>query len=67
MARFVKHGKTWQYEISYKKEDRKYAKLREGEFVKKAGAIAKAGEIESNMAKGLKVTSKDVYLYDHFQ
>lgn len=67
MARFVKRGKTWQYEISYKDDDGKYKKLRKSGFSKKGEAIAEAGEIESKLAKGLKVTSKDVLLSDHFE
>lgn len=67
MARFVKRGKTWQYEISYKDENGKYKKLRKSGFAKKSDAIAEAGEIEANLAKGLKVTSKDILLSDHFE
>ena len=67
MARFVKRGKTWQYEISYKDDDGKYKKLRKSGFAKKGEAIAEAGEIEANLAKGLKVTSKDILLSDHFE
>lgn len=67
LARFVKRGKTWQYEISYKDEDGKYKKLRKSGFLKKGDAIAEAGEIESKLAKGLKVTSKDILLSDHFE
>lgn len=67
MARFIKRGNSWQYEISYKDENGKYKKLRKSGFPRKADAIAEAGEIEMKMSKGMKVTKKDIYLYDHFQ
>ena len=30
MARYIKRGKVWQYEISYKDTDGKYKKLTKG-------------------------------------
>lgn len=66
MARYVKRGKVWQYEISYK-EDGKYKKMRKSGFAKKSDAIAEASEIESKMAKGLRVTNKDIQLDAHFE
>lgn len=67
MARYTKRGNSWQYEISYKDDDGKYKKLRKSGFPKKADAIAAAADIESKLAKGLRVTSKDILLSDHFE
>ncbi|WP_165005277.1 MULTISPECIES: site-specific integrase [unclassified Enterococcus] len=67
MARFVKRGNSWQYEISYKDENGKYKKLRKSGFYKKKDAIAEAADIELKLAKGLKVTNSDISLYDHFK
>lgn len=67
LARYVKRGKTWQYEISYKDADGKYKKLRKSGFLKKKDAIAEAADIELKMSKGLKVTNSDILLYDHFK
>ncbi len=67
MARYVKRGKTWQYEISYKDADGVFKKLRKGGFPKKSDAIAEAGEIESKLVKGFYSTTQDVLLTDHFQ
>ena len=67
MARFVKRGNVWQYEISYKDTDGKYKKLRKSGFSKKSEAIAAAGEIESDLFKGYNATSKDILLSDYFE
>lgn len=67
MARFIKRGNAWQYEISFKDEDGKYKKLRKSGFPKKSDAIAAAADIESKLTKGLRVTTKDIFLYDHFE
>lgn len=65
MARFVKRGKVWQYEISYK-EDGVYKKKRKSGFIKKSDAIAEASEVESKLKKGFKISVKDKTLYDYF-
>lgn len=67
MARIWKRGKTWQYEISYKREDGKHDKIRKSGFRKKSDAKVEAAEIEDKLAKGMKVTSKDILLSDHFE
>lgn len=67
MARYVKRGKSWQYEISYKDADGKYKKLRKSGFPKKTDAIAEAAEIESKLAKGFAAASKDCLLSTHFE
>lgn len=67
MARFVKRGKKWQYEISYKKADGTFDKIRQGGFPKKSDAVSAAAEIELKLAKGLIVENKDISLYDHFE
>ncbi|MDT2557538.1 tyrosine-type recombinase/integrase [Lactococcus petauri] len=67
MARYIKRGKVWQYEISYKDIDGKYKKLRKSGFPKKSDAIAEAGEIESKLAKGFNAASKDYLLSEHFE
>ncbi|MCT1179900.1 site-specific integrase [Lactococcus lactis] len=67
MARYIKRGKVWQYEISYKDTDGKYKKLRKSGFPKKADAISEAGEIEANLAKGFYTVSQDILLTDHFK
>ena len=67
MARIWKRGKVWQYEISYKKDDGKYGKIRKSGFRTKADANAEASEVESKLSKGMKVADKDVLLSDHFE
>lgn len=67
MARIWKRGKTWQYEISYKKEDGSHDKIRKAGFRTKADAKVEATEIEDKLAKGMKVSNKDVLLADHFE
>lgn len=67
MARFIKRGNSWQYEISYKDSDGKYQKLRKSGFAKKSLAIAAAGEVEADLFKGYDATSKDVILSDYFE
>lgn len=67
MARFVKRGNSWQYEVSYTDEDGKYKKIRKSGFVKKADAITAAADVELKLSKGLRVTTKDITLYDHFE
>ena len=63
MARYIKRGKVWQYEISYKDTDGKYKKLRKSGFPKKADAISEAGEIEANLAKGFYTVSQDIFTH----
>lgn len=65
MARYVKRGKSWQYEISYKDETGKFQKLRKSGFSSKSAAIAEAGELESKLAKGYR-ERKDQPLSDYF-
>ena len=67
MARYIKRGKVWQYEISYKDTDGKYKKLRKSGFPKKSDAISEAGDIEANLAKGFYTVSQDILLTDHFK
>lgn len=66
MARYVKRGKVWQYEISYKNDDGKYKKIRKSGFAKKKDAIAEATEIESKLSKGFKHMNGDILLSDYF-
>ncbi|MCE5854752.1 Arm DNA-binding domain-containing protein, partial [Enterococcus faecium] len=54
MARLVKRGNSWQYEISYKKDDGKYTKIRKSGFKTKGEAKDAANELEYNLNKGLK-------------
>lgn len=67
MARFIKRGKVWQYEISYKTPDGKYKKIRKSGFPKKADAILSASQIETRIGKGFNVQEKDIVLCDYFK
>lgn len=67
MARFVKRGKTWQYEISVKKEDGSYNKIRKGGFATKSEAKEAANELEYNMSRGLKGERKNLFLSEYFE
>ena len=67
MARIWKRGKVWQYEISYKKDNGKYGKIRKSGFRTKADANVEASETESKLAKGMKIVDKDILLSDHFE
>lgn len=62
MARLVKRGNSWQYEISYKKDDGKYTKIRKSGFKTKGEAKDAANELEYNLNKGLKGDRK-IYYY----
>jgi len=68
MARFIKRGKSWQYEISTKDaETGKYKKIRKSGFSSKRDAIVEASEIESQVAKGFYAGNKDILLSEHFK
>lgn len=67
MARFVKRGTKWQYEVSYKKDDGSYDKIRKGGFRTKGDAKVEATEIENQLNKGYKPDKKNILLSDHFE
>lgn len=67
MARVIKRGKVWQYEISYKTEDGKYAKERKSGFRTKSEAQAAAAEMEYEMGKGFDPSQKNMLLSDYFE
>lgn len=67
MARLVKRGKKWQYEISYKKPDGSFTKMRKSGFATKGEASAAAAEMELNLLGGYKPIDKDRSLYDYFK
>lgn len=67
MASYKKRGKTWQYEISFKKADGKYDKIRKSGFKTKKEAQSVAEELEQNMKRGYKAHDKDVTLYEYFE
>jgi len=67
MANYVKRGKTWQYEISYKKTNGTYAKLRQGGFRTKSDASAVAIELENELKKGYDPSKKDMLLSEYYK
>lgn len=67
MARLVKRGNSWQYEISYRKEDGKFTKLRKSGFKTKSEAKAAAVELEYEISKGLSAEKKNMFLADYFE
>lgn len=67
MARLVKRGKTWQYEISYKKDDGSFDKIRKGGFRTRTEAKDAATELEYNMSRGLKGEKKNLFLSEYFE
>lgn len=67
MARLVKRGKTWQYEISVKRDDGSFDKIRKGGFASKGAAKEAANELEYNMARGLKGERKNLFLSEYFE
>ncbi|MTD37670.1 tyrosine-type recombinase/integrase [Erwinia sp. CPCC 100877] len=67
MARYVKRGNSWQYEISYKKADGKYSKIRKSGFKTKPDAKAAALELEYELSRGLSADKKDSFLPDYFE
>lgn len=67
MARFVKRGKKWQYEISYKKKDGSFDKIRKGGFASKPEAKDAATELEYNMSRGLKGDREKLLLSEYFE
>lgn len=66
MARYVKRGKVWQYEISYKDNYGTFNKIRKSGFKTKGEAIAEAGDIESRLKQGFKVNTKNKSLVTAF-
>lgn len=67
MARFVKRGKSWQYEISHKTDDGQFKKIRKSGFKTKSDAKVAATDLEYELARGYKVNSKETTLYDYFE
>jgi len=67
MASFVKRGKKWQYEISYKKDDGSFDKIRKGGFSSKGEAREAANEFEYNMSRGLKGDRGKLLLSEYFE
>lgn len=67
MARLVKRGKVWQYEISYKKQNGTYSKLRKSGFKTKREAKEAADEIEYNLKKGLQGDKQSILLSEYFK
>lgn len=67
MARFVKRGKKWQYEISFKKKDGTFDKIRKSGFTTKSDARAAATELEYQMSRGLSGERKNMLLSDYFK
>lgn len=67
MARFVKRGKKWQYEISFKKKDGSFDKIRKSGFATKSDAKAAATELEYQMSRGLSGERKNMLLSDYFK
>lgn len=66
MARFVKRGKTWQYEISYKREDGTFDKFRRGGFRTKKEAESAALEMELEITRGYNPRKKDMLFSTYF-
>ncbi|OFI48857.1 hypothetical protein BG261_05570 [Floricoccus tropicus] len=67
MARYIKRGNVWQYEISYKDIDGNFKKIRKSGFKKKQDAIVAANQIEIEVSKGMKFEEKNVSLYHYFK
>lgn len=67
MARFVKRGNTWQYEISYKNKDGKFKKMRRSGFRTKNDAKAEATEMESQLNKGYNPEKKNTTIYEYYE
>ncbi|EKL7554296.1 Arm DNA-binding domain-containing protein, partial [Enterococcus faecalis] len=67
MARLVKRGKVWQYEISYKKQNGTYSKLRKSGFKTKREAKEAADEIEYNLKNGLQGDKQSILLSEYFK
>ena len=66
MASFRKRGNSWQYEISYKKTDGSYGKIRKSGFKTKKAAKFEADEIENDLKKGYNAELEDLPLYEYF-
>lgn len=66
MANYVKRGKTWQFEISYKTKDGKFKKLRQGGFRTKSDASSVAIELELELKKGYDPAKKDMLFSDYY-
>ncbi len=67
MARFIKRGKKWQYEISFKKKDGTFDKIRKSGFNTKSEAKDAATELEYQMKRGLSGERKNMLLSDYFK
>ncbi|MDT2848803.1 site-specific integrase [Vagococcus carniphilus] len=66
MANYRKRGNSWQYEISYKKLNGDFTKIRKGGFKTKKAAKFAAEEVESNLRHGFKADTEDMPLSDFF-
>lgn len=67
LANYVKRGKVWQYEISYKRLDGKFDKMRKSGFRTKGDAVFAATEIENEILKGYHPDRKNELLSDYFE
>ncbi|MCW6665453.1 site-specific integrase [Aerococcaceae bacterium NML191219] len=67
MARFVKRGKTWQYEISYKRDDGTFDKFRRGGFRTKKEAESAALEMELEINRGYNPRKQEMLFSTYFK
>lgn len=67
MARYVKRGDVWQYEISTKDTTGKYKKIRKSGFTSKRLAMIAAAEIELKLSNGFKIGADDMLLSEYFE
>lgn len=62
-----KRGKSWQFEISYKKATGEYSKIRKGGFKTKAEAKEAEIEMSYNLGRGYQADKNSLTLYDFFK
>ena len=67
MANAIRRGKVWQYEISYKKPDGKYAKKRKSGYRTKKEALRAGQEMELELQQGENHKHQDMLLADYFE
>ena len=62
-----KRGKSWQFEISYKKATGEYSKIRKGGFKTKSEAKEAEIEMSYNLGRGYQADKNSLTLYDFFK
>ncbi|MGO3170026.1 MAG: tyrosine-type recombinase/integrase [Bavariicoccus seileri] len=67
MASVIKRGSKFQYEVSYKKKDGSYEKIRKSGFINRNTALSHANKLEENIKKGYQPEASELFFSDYFK